>query len=70
MDAAVRLNARKLGVQLAHQVHDELIYVMPDHLLPIVRPALEEEMKRRPIWGDDLPLAAESKVGKSYGDLH
>jgi DNA polymerase len=70
MDAAVRL--RKLfqpyGVQLALQVHDELVYVVPDDLAVVCKQITLEEMSRRPAWAPDLPLAAEADVGQSYGD--
>ena len=71
MDAALR--AKKyldtFDIGLAHQVHDEIIYVVPDDLLNVVRKIVEEEMRRRPIWGLDLPLDAETKVGPNYGEL-
>ena len=70
MDAAVRIRKRTamFDLQLAHQVHDELVYVVPDDLVSVIRPMVEEEMKRRPVWGPDLPLSAESGVGQNYGD--
>jgi len=70
MDAALRLRKRfkGLGVQLALQVHDELVYVVPsDHAGLCMRVALEE-MGRRPSWAPDLPLAAEAGIGISYGE--
>ena len=71
MDAALRLAAplRRLGIGLAHQVHDEIIYIVPDDLLDTVIPMVREEMRRRPSWGWDLPLDAEVKIGPDYGSL-
>lgn len=70
MDAATRLRTKlaRLGVQLALQVHDELVYVVPDDLAKIVQTVLLEEMRVRPTWAPELPLDAESSYGPSYGD--
>jgi DNA polymerase III epsilon subunit-like protein len=70
MDAAVRL--RKLlapmGVQLALQVHDELVFVVPEQNAEICKQLALQEMARRPVWAPTLPLDAEADVGPSYGD--
>jgi DNA polymerase len=70
MDAAARLRPKlsRLGIQLALQVHDELVYVVPDDLAKVAQALLLEEMRRRPAWAPDLPLDAESSYGLSYGD--
>lgn len=70
MDAAIRIQKRlaRYGIALALQVHDELVYVVPDALVEVVESILLEEMTRRPTWGNNLPLAAEFGVGPSYGD--
>jgi DNA polymerase len=70
MDAAVRLRPKlaRLGVQLALQVHDELVYVVPDDLVQVVQQLLLDEMRARPTWAPALPLDAESSFGPSYGD--
>jgi hypothetical protein len=69
-DAMVRL--RKLlkvyDVQMAHTVHDELVYIVPDELVNVVKQIVLEEMVRPPKWMADLPLAAEGGVGQTYGD--
>jgi hypothetical protein len=63
--AAIRIKQRAwreegIVARLAHQVHDELIYV----------PKLDEfEKLRRPVWGPDLPVSAECKAGQNYGEL-
>jgi DNA polymerase len=69
MEAAMRIRSRcsVFDLQMAHQVHDELVYVVPDDLVDVIRPILLEEMSRRPKWGHDLPLAAEVGVGVNYG---
>ena len=70
MDAGVRLQKRfhKMGVQLALQVHDELVYVVPENLADECKAIALEEMGRRPAWAQTLPLAAEAGYGPSYGD--
>lgn len=68
---AIKTRARASGftAHLAHQVHDELIYVPRIDLLQRLRVIAMEEMSRRPWWGPDLPLMAEAKAGPSYGEL-
>lgn len=70
MDAAVRIEKlfATYGVQLALQVHDELVFCVPDELVTVCRQILLEEMRRRPTWAPSLPLDAESDAGPNYGD--
>jgi DNA polymerase len=73
MDAAVRAEDRLLmeygiRLRLALQVHDELVFVVPTHLVETVRALLLEEMRRVPTWGPGIPLDAEDGVGATYGD--
>jgi len=67
MDAAVRVRKR-IGMQLHLQVHDELVYVVPNEMAETVKQVVYEEMCRRPQWGLDIPLDAEGDIGPSYGD--
>lgn len=53
----------------AHQVHDELIYVVDERHGEGVAELLKVEMSRPPQWMPDAPLAAEARIGSSYGDL-
>jgi len=70
MDAGVRLRAKfaQYGIQLALQVHDELVYVVPTELANTCKQIALEEMSRRPAWAPSLPLAAEAGWGKTYAD--
>jgi hypothetical protein len=70
MDAAVRLRRLffPMRIQLALQVHDELVFVVPEALADECKRIALEEMSRRPAWAPTLPLAAEADVGPSYGD--
>ena len=67
MDAAVRVRKR-IGARLQLQVHDELVYVVPEHLAKMTLDVVHEEMCRRPSWGVDIPLDAEGDIAISYGD--
>ena len=70
MDAASRLRVKlaMYDVQLALQVHDELVYVVPEDIAKVCEQIALEEMSVRPGWAPTLPLAAEASYGKSYGD--
>ena len=70
MDAAVRIKTRvrEERLPLAHQLHDELVYVPRLEYAPTLRQIMMEEMCRRPSWGPDLPLAAEVGEGPNYGE--
>lgn len=70
MDTASRLRVKlaMYDVQLALQVHDELVYVVPEDIAKVCEQIMLEEMSARPSWAPTLPLAAEASYGKSYGD--
>ena len=70
MDAAARLRPQLAvhGVQLALQVHDELVYVVPEEIAQVCKQLVLNEMCLRPAWAKSLPLAAEADIGRSYGD--
>lgn len=73
MDAAVAVRRRLKkdfgqAIRLAMQVHDELVYVVPEYLVVTMKSLLIEEMRRRPVWGPDIPLDSEANHGPSYGE--
>lgn len=68
MDAAIRVRKR-LGIDLALQVHDELVYVVDEADAEETLRVVHEEMCRRPTWGLDIPLDAEGEFGDSYGEV-
>ena len=50
-------------------VHDENVHCVPDeHAIPLAEIALEE-MRRNEQWCLTLPLAAEVKMGRNYGEM-
>lgn len=64
-DAWLRLDT--LGYRAVWQVHDELIFVVPDTDLENAKQVIHSEMVRRPKWALDLPLSADVGSGKTYG---
>jgi DNA polymerase len=67
MDCAVRVRRHmKLGFKL--QVHDELVYVVPEAAAEDLLAVLMEEMRVRPWWDPEWPLDAEGGISNSYGD--
>lgn len=69
MGAALRMQRTYPHLpRLAHQVHDDLIYVVPEDMVEEVDEALEFFMNDVPGWAYGLPLASEGGVGPNYGD--
>tara|TARA_R110000868_G_scaffold114309_4_gene306309 strand:- start:4400 stop:6205 length:1806 start_codon:yes stop_codon:yes gene_type:complete len=54
---------------VALTVHDELVAVVDEQDGPAARDYIEEVMSTPPRWWPDLPVKAEVKWGKVYGDL-
>lgn len=65
MSAAIRLQHVH---PLAHQVHDDLVYVVPEDEAEGFAQLLEHTMSTGPAWAAGLPLAAEKGIGLNYGD--
>ena len=66
MDAAVRIR-NTYGYQLKLQVHDELVYIVPEADAETVMQNVIKEMRVRPSWAPNLPLDAEGGIGPSFG---
>jgi DNA polymerase len=66
MNAALRLDCR--GYRFVLQAHDELVFIVPDADVDNAKKIIYEELCRPPSWGKDIPLNAEVKSGKSYGE--
>lgn len=70
MEAALMVSDITEGMVMpAHQVHDELIYVVPEKQAVTVMELVKKAMSASPQWMPDLPLAAEGSIGRSYGDM-
>ena len=69
MQAGVRI-VKRLGEDLALQVHDELVFVVPECKVNLAKTVMAEEMCRRPSWAPGWPLAVdEPKTGRTYGEV-
>jgi DNA polymerase len=70
MQAAIRLRKplAEYGVRLNHTSHDELIYVVPDRHVDVVKSLIRSEMSLSPKWAPGLPLSCSIGVGQSYGE--
>lgn len=66
--ANAELRLSRLGLHAALQVHDELVYVVPDAHVEAVTKALDMALTAPVPWMPDLPLACEIKHGQTYGD--
>ncbi len=70
MNAAARIR-RKAQIgdwrprHLAGQIHDQLIYVVPDEVAHDFRDLVVAEMSARLDWFKSLPLAAEGEIGQN-----
>jgi hypothetical protein len=74
MQAALRIRKQcsqpcGLTVHLAHQAHDELVYLCRNDDVKDLIPIVTREMSRTPDWAPGLPLRGETKVGYSYGEM-
>jgi hypothetical protein len=69
MNTALRLQATKIPfLRMAHQIHDELLMVVPDKYVDHAKVIIHSQMVMRPSWAPDLPLKADVSSGQSYGD--
>ncbi len=73
MDAAAPIEKRfrselDIDAELALQVHDELVYVVPTEVAERAKQIAEEEMCVPPAWAPNLPLGSECDIGPSYGE--
>ena len=66
------LRARKAKLtdpRVLLNVHDENVHCVPDDEAPAMAQIALEEMRRGNSWSNGLPLAAEVKLGKNYGEM-
>ena len=59
---------RVAKLEAVMQVHDELVYVVPDKHVEKVKQLIKIVASRRVDWMPELPIACEVKSAKSYGD--
>lgn len=53
---------------VVHQVHDELVFIVPDEQVPEAEAVMKKVMAIPPKWMPDLPLEAEVNVGQNFGE--
>jgi hypothetical protein len=70
MEAASRASRRfhNYGLTFVNQVHDELVFVVPDAVVSEFLQCLIEELSTPPGWAPGIPLAAEGNFGMSYAE--
>jgi len=71
MTVAVRLKKplEEYSCRLTHTTHDELVYVVPNQYVEIVKPLIAAEMRRSPDWMPNVPLDTSISDGVDrYGD--
>lgn len=66
-EAMVILERRGLITRL--QVHDELVFVVPEKDVDDAKREIGAVMRRRPKWAPDLPVEVEIGVGYNYKDV-
>jgi hypothetical protein len=65
-DAELKLASA--GLRTVLQVHDELVYCVPEKHAAVIMKAIEKVMTVQVPWLPDLPVACEVKCGPTYGD--
>ncbi len=50
------------------QVHDELLFEVPEDEIDLIRPMVEEEMEG--VYPLDVPLKVDVKVGRNWDEAH
>ena len=65
-DAELRL--AKAGLTAALSVHDELIFVVPDDKVEVVKKALRMALTAKVPWMPDLPVNCEIGTGDNYAE--
>ncbi|MEE4354035.1 MAG: DNA polymerase I [Desulfatiglans sp.] len=63
-----RLNKEHLGAKMLLQVHDELVFEVPEEELAIVMPLVKEEMERA--YALRVPLKVDINKGKNWDEAH
>lgn len=66
--ARAELRIARAGLPAVHQVHDELIWVVPTSIVERVKAAIVTSMVEPVEWLPELPIAVEIKSGATYGD--
>ncbi len=65
---AKRLKESTLEAKLLLQIHDELLFELPESEESVLRKIVEEEMKKATLLS--VPVTISIETGKSWGDFH
>lgn len=68
-EAIARYHSVRDDFRPALQVHDELVYVVPEQFAQTMLTLLITEMRREPDWLAGAPFDAEGGVGDNYGEV-
>jgi DNA polymerase-1 len=63
-----RLKDEKLGSKMLLQVHDELVFEVPEQELERVMPMIKEEMES--VYSLSIPLKVDIKKGRNWDEAH
>jgi DNA polymerase len=74
VEAGIRteIRARELGIpdpRVLLNVHDENVHCVPDEYAHTMALVALGEMRRNASWSEGLPLNAEVKLGKNFGEM-
>jgi DNA polymerase len=65
--ARAEIRLAKAGLTAVMQVHDELVFVVPEHTVPTVTDVIRRVLTAPVPWMPGLPLACTIEAGDSYG---
>jgi DNA polymerase-1 len=63
-----RIGKANLRTKTILQVHDELLFEVPEDEIDLVRPMVKEEMEG--VHPLDVPLKVDVKVGRNWDEAH
>ena len=63
---AQMVTIHEAGYKVAVEVYDNIVCVVPDEYAEQCRAFMVATMKTRPAWGQDIPLATDSGIGKTW----
>lgn len=66
--STAELRLARAGLRAALQVHDELVFVVPEKFVERCRTAVDKAMTAPVSWLPNLPVACEIHYGRSYCD--
>ncbi len=68
INVSKELDRKKYGTRLLLQVHDELIFEVPDNELGIMPELVKRAMESAVDLG--IPLRVQVEIGQSWGEFH